>query len=233
MSAVSISCIIPVYNGQKYLAQAIDSVLAQTCAAVQVIVVNDGSTDHTDAVIEQYGDRVESLHQSNAGVSVARNRGVEASGGELISFLDADDRLHPEKLARQLAAFADQDELELCDSCSEYFWSEELTQEQLDAEVRYHQAYWKQRLPGHISTWLLRRELFERVGGFQPGMRFSEDIDWRTRAADAQAREYRLDEVLSYRRIHQDNVTARDRAQQLEGLADTMKAHLDRLRKGA
>jgi GT2 family glycosyltransferase len=108
-----------------------------------------------------------------------------------------------------------------------------MTPQQREADVRYHQPYWKQRLPGHISSWLLRRELFERVGGFQPGMPYAEDIDWRARAADCGAREHRIDAVLSYRRIHANNVTARDRRQQMEGLADMMKAHLDRVRATA
>ena len=233
MSDPSISCVIAVYNGADYLAQAVDSVLAQTVGRVQIVVVDDGSTDGTDAVIRSYGDRIETRRQANQGVSVARNQGAAFSDGELLCFLDADDRLHPDKLQRQLEAYAQRPELELCDCYSEYFWSEEMTPEQLDGELRYHQPFWKERLPGHISTWLLRRGLFERVGGFKPGMRYAEDMDWIARAADCGAATHRLDAVLTYRRLHPHNVTGSHRKEQLEGLADMMKAHLDRVRSNA
>ena len=92
--------IIPVYNGAKTLARTIDSVLAQTYPAHEIIVVDDGSTDASAEIVSRYGERVRLLRQENRGVSAARNAGVAAASAEWLCFLDADDWYYPERLAR-------------------------------------------------------------------------------------------------------------------------------------
>lgn len=101
-----ISCIVPVFNGERYLWEALESIFAQTYRPIEVLVVDDGSTDGTGAVAASYGSRLRYLWQPNAGPAAARNRGLEAARGEFVAFLDADDLWHPEKLARQMARFA-------------------------------------------------------------------------------------------------------------------------------
>ena len=86
-----ISVIIPCYNSGTHLAQAIDSVLAQTCPASEIIVVDDGSTDDSPAIMARYGDRIRVVRQANAGLPAARNAGIQAATGEWLAFLDADD----------------------------------------------------------------------------------------------------------------------------------------------
>lgn len=98
MSLPSISVIIAVYNGAPTIRRAVESVLAQTCPAHEVIVIDDGSTDDTDAVVAEFGDRVRYLRQSNAGVSAARNAGAAAATGAWLAFLDADDWYYPDRL---------------------------------------------------------------------------------------------------------------------------------------
>ena len=94
----SVSCVIAVFNGAAFLHEAIDSLLAQTYPReVEIVIVDDGSTDDTASVINRYGDRVRTLSQKNHGVSIARNRGVEMSNGQLLCFLDADDRMEPRR----------------------------------------------------------------------------------------------------------------------------------------
>ena len=102
-----VSVVIPVYNMERFVAEAIDSVLAQSLPArdVEVVVVDDGSTDGSRRVIDRYGERVRVVAQRNRGLAGARNAGVDASRGTFLGFLDADDRFHPEKLAAQLAVF--------------------------------------------------------------------------------------------------------------------------------
>lgn len=100
-----ISIIIPAYNCAEYLSAAIESALAQLDVACEIIVVNDGSPDHTDAVVQPYLGRITYIKQLNRGLSAARNAGFRASSGEFICFLDADDILLPDKLLRQLAVF--------------------------------------------------------------------------------------------------------------------------------
>lgn len=100
MSEVRFSVIIPVFNGAAFIGRAIDSVLAQTWPAHEIIVVDDGSTDSTAEVVKAYGDRVRLLQQRNAGVSAARNTGANAASGNWLAFLDADDWFYPERLQR-------------------------------------------------------------------------------------------------------------------------------------
>lgn len=98
----TISVIIPAYNAKEYVGRAIDSVLAQTRPADEIIVVDDGSTDNTAEVIKSYGSKVCFIHQENGGASVARNTGIEAATGQWIAFLDADDEWLSEKLQLQI-----------------------------------------------------------------------------------------------------------------------------------
>src|SRR5579863_4931679 len=98
----TVSVVIPTYNYARFLGQAIDSVLAQTCPVKEIIVVDDGSTDDTFNVLARYGPAVRALKQKNCGPAAARNRGVGIAGGDLIAFLDADDFWMPDKLAKQV-----------------------------------------------------------------------------------------------------------------------------------
>lgn len=101
-----ISVIIPNYNYSGYLKEAIDSVLAQTYENIEIIIVDDGSTDNSREVIESYGDKVIAVFQQNQGVAAARNNGFAHSSGEYVAFLDADDVWIPEKIAWQVEKFA-------------------------------------------------------------------------------------------------------------------------------
>ena len=103
MSDQGVSCVIPVFNGGRVLAEAIDSVLAQTRAPEQILVVDDGSTDATAEVAAAYGTRLSYVFQENLGPAAARNAGMKMVTGEFVAFLDADDWWHPEKLEKQLA----------------------------------------------------------------------------------------------------------------------------------
>jgi glycosyltransferase involved in cell wall biosynthesis len=97
-----VSTIIPTYNRASLVSEAIDSVLAQTYPQIEVIVIDDGSTDGTLEVLKRYGNRIQVISQPNAGPAAARNRGIDAAQGEMVAFLDSDDLWLPEKLARQV-----------------------------------------------------------------------------------------------------------------------------------
>src|SRR3989338_2429905 len=108
MSMPSVSVVIPTYNRAVRVKNAIDSVLSQTAADYEIVVVDDGSTDGTaDIIHSTYGSKVILIEQENKGVSAARNTGVRAARGDLIAFLDNDDRWMPEKLQTQLPLMAD------------------------------------------------------------------------------------------------------------------------------
>lgn len=103
VNPVIISVVIPAYNNGRYIRRSIDSVLAQTVAPLEIIVVDDGSTDNTAEEVQHYGQAVRYIRQDNAGASAARNTGVEAAAGDWIAFLDADDEWLPDKLKLQTA----------------------------------------------------------------------------------------------------------------------------------
>lgn len=99
-----VSVIIPAYNSEKTIVRTLDSVFSQNYASLEVIVVNDGSTDNTEHIVKSYSDRIIYIAQKNAGVSVARNTGFEHSSGEYIQYLDADDLLAEDKIEKQVKA---------------------------------------------------------------------------------------------------------------------------------
>jgi glycosyltransferase involved in cell wall biosynthesis len=218
-----ISCIVPVYNGELYLADALDSILAQTYRPVEIIVVDDGSTDETSTVIRRYGERIRSIYQDNAGPAKARNKGIRESSGDLVAFLDADDLWHPEKLERQSARFRARSELDLCITHVQNFWMPELAQEK--ARLQNHR--FAQPVPGYAMQALLaRRNVFDRVGWFDETLRAVDDTDWFLRGFEAGVVLEMLPEVLVQRRLHDKNLSRS--AMAYEALFRVIKNSLDR-----
>ena len=173
-----ISVIIPCYKQAEFLAEAIESVLAQTYPHHEIIVVDDGSPDQTAAVAQRYPS-VRYVHQENRGLPAARNTGVQRSTGEFLVFLDADDRLTPDHFARSLAAF--QQHPNASAVCGDWRWFG------LDAMPHVHNC---DRLPDYygsllrrtflipIHTVMLRRAVYVALGGFREHLRVWEDVDF-------------------------------------------------------
>ena len=151
MTVPLVSCIIPVYNGADFLAEAVTSVLAQRHPALEVVVVDDGSTDDTPRVAASFGERVRYVRQDNAGPAVARNTGLAKTRGELVAFLDADDRWHETKLARQAAVLEAQPELDYLVALVQNFWSDVAEAER--EQVRDHPR--TRPIPGFVTGTLL------------------------------------------------------------------------------
>jgi hypothetical protein len=138
--------------------------------------------------------------------------------------------LDPRKIAVQVDAFRADERLDFCDCHSAYFWSPDLSATALAADYRFSDPFWRQVLPHHISTWLFRRALWERVGAFSATMRYSEDTDWLSRGRDLSMHRLTLPDVLTDRRLHPGNVTARHPDEQSAVMADMLAAHLRRKR---
>jgi len=224
-----VSCIVPVFNGERYLAEALDSILAQTWRPLEVIVVDDGSTDGTASVAARYGDRITCIRQPNAGPAAARNRGIDTANGPFLAFLDADDLWHGNKLARQMARFEARPELEISLTLVRNFWTPEVREE--EERLRGHR--FAQPIRAYSPPAMLaRRAVFGRVGRFDTALRMGEDNDWFLRAAEAGIVIEFMDEVLTFRRMHDSNL-GRDYAGTFDALPDIVKASLDRRRKRA
>lgn len=216
MNASCISCIVPVFNGERFLREAIDSILAQTYRPLEIIAVDDGSTDATPAILTSYGEPVYYVGQSNAGPAAARNTGLRAATGDFIGFLDSDDLWNPAKLERQMARFEARPELDISVTHAQNFWMPELNAEQ--EHFREHRR--GQALPGYSTVTLLaRRGLFDTIGGFDTALKHGDDTDWFLRAEERGAQIELLPEVLVYRRLHANNRSrewaARSRAEYL------------------
>ncbi len=228
MNPPLISCIVPVFNGERYLGETLDSILAQTYRPLEIIVADDGSTDGTAAVVAAYGDQVRYLRQENAGPAAARNLGLSGARGEFVAFLDADDLWHPEKLSRQLARFEARFELDLCVTHVRNFCSPELND--IAAAHQDHPRLNK-AVPGYVTQTLLAPgTLFHIIGKFDSALRHSSETDWFLRAAERGAVMELLPDTLVYRRLHRENLSHLEAIASREEYLRLAKASLDRRR---
>lgn len=220
-----VSVIIPVYNAEKYLAEAIESVLAQAYHPIEIIVVDDGSTDNSAAVARKFGDRIQYIYQENSGAAMTRNRGIDRSHGEYLSFLDADDLWTKNKLALQLSAFERNSNLDLVFGHVQQFFSPDL-----DRETQQKLYCPDTAVPGNTpSSMLVKSTTFKRVGLFSTQWRIGEPLDWYLRATELQLQMEMLPEVVLWRRIHQTNQGISER-HLMGSYAHILKASLDRRR---
>jgi glycosyltransferase involved in cell wall biosynthesis len=225
-----VSVIISTCNRVDYLPEAIASARAQTYAPLELIVVDDGSTDATPALLDRLAQTgVRCLRQPNSGVAVARNRGVQATAGELIAFLDDDDLWLPDKLARQVAVLAQAPETAVVYGHAEQFVSPEL-----DAADRAHLAHLAGRVvPAPIATaMLVRRTAWAAIGPFDEALRVGVEMDWYARLCDLGLPKIMLDAVVYRRRLHRSNLNRATQGDQAERLR-VLKQVLDRRRRDA
>jgi len=174
-----VSVIIPTFNRADWLAESIGSVLEQTYPHLELIVVDDGSTDHTSEVVQGFGNALTYRCGAHRGVSAARNRGVQASQGSLIAFLDSDDMWRPGKVAVQVALLQQQPEVEVCYT-DEIWIRHGVRVNPKQIHQKYTGRLFEPSLPRCIispSSIMLRRSLWERLGGFDERLPACEDYD--------------------------------------------------------
>lgn len=199
----SVSVVIPVRNGAAFVAEAIDSVLAQEGFACEVIVVDNASTDGTAELVEQrYGSRVVLVEEPRLSAAHARNTGARVAAGEWLAFLDADDVWLPGKLQRQMEAWDAQPEIDILFTMGEEFPAPGMDAAQRAMYVCRTEPYPMVAPP----SFLARRETFRRVGDF-PALPSGEFIAWMGWARELGLRELVVPEVLVRRRIHPHNST--------------------------
>lgn len=183
-----VSIIIPTYNHARFIVQAVEAALAQTYPALEIIVVDDGSTDETAALLEPYQGQITVLHQSNSGVAAARNAGVQIAQGEYYLFLDADDWIPPHKLAKQMAVFQTNPELGVVYSAWQYIAEKD---GHVLGEMRPQKAgdvledLLLRRFHCVPGAAIVRRVPLEQVGLFDPDCPAAADTDLWVRLAYA------------------------------------------------
>lgn len=214
-----ISVIIPAYNADKFLAEAIASILEQAYSPLEILVVDDGSDDRTGAIAREFGDPVQYHVKPHGGAGSARNHGMNNARGEWIAFLDADDLWAADKLSLQLEALRANPALEAVFGQVQNFTGPSTPEQRLVRGAA---------LPGHLpGAMLIHRQALQRIGNFslQPG----ETVDFFIRARENNLKELMLPNIVLYRRIHENNLTSvlgSDRV----GYTRILKAALDRKR---
>ena len=222
-----ISVIVPVYNCERYVAEAIESVLTQTYHPFEVIVVDDGSTDGSADVAKSFTDtQIRYIYQPNSGLSTALNTGVQQARGSLFAFLDSDDVWLPDKLDLQMFSFRGDPELDMVFGHISQFYSPEL-----DSHLQTRVQYAEGVVPGYSAgTMLMKRDSFYRVGLFSPSLRLGQFVDWYSRAMEKGLKSVMLSQVVMRRRIHTSNMGLREGSSKSD-YVKILKAVLDRRRQ--
>lgn len=197
-----VSAIIPVFNGERFLADTIRSVLSQTYRPIEIIVVDDGSTDGTAGIAMSFKE-VRYVRQNNQGHGMAKNNGIAAARGELIAFLDADDLWTPDKLSVQAGHMMTNSEIGYTIARMRVF---------LDPGIEWpawlNRPHYMSDPPGYVpGTLVARRAVFERIGVFNTSYRHGNDSDWFFRAKDAGIPMAIMPEILLHKRIHSSNLS--------------------------
>ena len=194
-----VSVVVPVFQGERFLAETLDSIAAQTYPAVETIVVDDGSTDSGHVIARSR--EVRYIRQANAGVAAARNTGIKAARGDLIALLDQDDLWVPHKFTRQVEHMLAHPEVGIV-RCRMSVFLEPGTPRPPWMPMELLESNPPGYLPGAV---LARRNLFDEVGAFDTNLRFANDADWLARAHDAGVKSHVLDEPLLRYRVHNSN----------------------------
>jgi glycosyltransferase involved in cell wall biosynthesis len=226
-----LSVIIPVFNGERFLGQAVQSVreavrvLDQKHSDVEIIIVDDGSTDGTATVVSSFHETVRYLHQANQGPAAARNRGIEHARGGLIAFADADDLWPAGKLKLQLPFLLNNPAIEIVMGRIQQVFLSRTSDGQTRAEEVAEPAF-----SVNLGSAVIRKSVFERVGLFDETMRYSEDVDWFMRAREGGAEIVTIDAVTLFYRQHDQNMTRGKTTSELNVLK-ALKRSLDRRRE--
>lgn len=219
-----VSVVIPVFNGDRFLDEAIASVRAQDHPSIEIIVSDDGSTDRSREVAEAAGAD-EIVGGPNRGPAAARNRGIEIARGDYIGFLDADDVMRPSKISRQLGYLLDEPSAGVVLTGFEPL-IEEGVSPPLVVQMQMQQ---EQKSVLAAGSALARKEIFERIGRFNESYGLGEDTEWLWRVKQAGVAVGQISEPLFVRRLHGANLTYQDDGLR-SGLLRAARDHLVRAR---
>ncbi len=225
MTEPLVSVVMAVRNGDRFLREAIDSVLQQTYRPMEIVLVDGQSTDGTAEIACSYPE-IRYILQKTLGVAEAYNLGVESSAGELIGFLSHDDLWPPDKLTLQAAFLTEHPEADCVVARVKFF---------LEPGCAFPPSLRENLLEGDHplripETLLARRRVFDRVGLFDTEIRAAEDMDWFARAADMGVAIALIDKVLLHKRIHDRNTSVQT-DKNMQSMFDLLRRSASRKRK--
>ena len=199
-----ISVMMPTYNNAKYIGQAIDSIYAQNYGNIEIIIVDDGSTDNTKEVVQQYKD-IKYFYIEHKGIPFARNVALENAKGEYIAFLDSDDYWLPNKLNTQMQYFKEHPDCEIVFTKYENFFENEYVKKKKRA---IYEKNSEDKFKHYLPSSLVKKELFEKYGNFDENFKTGEDTEFVTRIKENKMNiEHFINNVFYRRRLHGKNIT--------------------------
>ncbi len=200
----SVSALIAVYNTERFIAEAIESVLHQTCPPMEIVIFNDGSTDNTGAIIKSFRDRVKYIEGDKVGVTAARNYLLTQAKGDWIAFHDADDIWMPQKLEKQIAFMEENPGMDGCLGLAEQFLEKgDVIPSNLKKSILEEPS-----AQFYLPNLLIKKKGFRVVGNFICyGKPTGVDSEWFARAKDANIKIGIVNEVLYKRRWHDKNLS--------------------------
>lgn len=210
MSLPLVSVIVPVYNARRFVGEAIRSVVAQAYRPLELLVVDDASTDGSLDVVRRLAPRCPGLRvlrlPANRGPAAARNRGLAEARGDLVTFLDADDTMVADRLRLQVRYLIARPEVDLVLGAEE-----PVTEADAPRDLIRRRRSRGSGTRFHIMSMMVRRRALDVVGGFDPTYRVAEDLDWLFRARRAGIMIGTLDRVVTHHRLHAGNLSFRTR----------------------
>lgn len=217
-----VSVILVVKNGERYIQQAIESIMNQNVQPHEILVIDGHSTDATPAIARSFS-RVTWMVQPGQGISEAYNIGIQSATGEYVAFISHDDVWEPDKLQIQFQQFQNDPGLEYCITWFDYF---------IDSNSKPSLVFRKELLNSHhvgkfMETLMVKRNVFTRTGFFDTAMATAEDVDWFARAQDAKLQSYLVEKVLLRKRVHDQN-TSLNNIQNNAELLLALKRSIDR-----
>lgn len=218
-----VSIIIPTYNGVNYLENALQSALSQTYSNTEIIVINDGSTDQTQSIINKYKNKIISYYQPNKGLGASRNQGVILARGDYISFLDCDDLWVKNKLSLQMIEI----EKSFLDPAI-FGFVEQFHCPTLSDNEKNKLSISNDILPGiHAGTLLLSKKRFLEVGFFKETKQVGEFLDWYFKLLNKNIPITVIDKILMLRRIHRNNMGLQKELYSRQAYLAIIKENLD------
>ncbi len=217
---ISISVILPVYNSERWLSECINSILEQTLRPLEIIAVNDGSTDDSQTILARYGDILTILNQPNRGASAARNAAAQVARGEWLAFIDSDDTWNPSKLQKQAELLTSQPDVVGAYCGKNWVNQEGNATDKNDACMTYWpsgQIFLPLLLSRSTNGFspsqaIIKRHIFLQCGGFPENLRHAEDYALWLKLAQLGPILYQIDPLVNYRR-HPNSVSVEPQAE--------------------